>query len=128
MDTTTALDGVYQVSSTSNYDGPLVKRSDGVTEIRNGQTSRRDGNDVLWTSTFHILSDTEVEMVSVADPRDARPDFALLKHDGTPSRAVTTYTSKLRLARKDDKIQLSGQIEYGDEIILLTMRKTANLS
>lgn len=55
---TTALDGIYQVSSTSNYDGPLVKRSDGITEIRNGTTSRRDGNNVLWTSTFHILSDT----------------------------------------------------------------------
>lgn len=122
----TELDGTYQVSSTSNYDGPLEKRSDGVTEIRNGQTSRRDGNNVLWTSTFRVISDTEVEMVAVADPRDARTDFALLKHDGTPSRAVTTYTSTLRLARKGDKIQLSGQIEYGDEIILLTMRKTGN--
>ena len=121
----TELDGVYQVSSTSNYDGPLVKRSDGVTEIRNGQTSRRDGNNVLWTSRFNIISESEVEMVSVADPGEARADFALLKHDGTPSRAVTTYTARLRLARKDDKIQLSGEIEYGDEIILLTMRRTA---
>lgn len=121
----TELDGIYQVSSTSNYDGPLIKRSDGITEIRNGQTSRRDGNNVLWTSTFRVLSESEVEMVSVADPTEARADFALLKHDGTPSRTVTTYTSLLRLARKEDKIQLSGQIEYGDEIILLTMRKTA---
>lgn len=122
---TTDLDGLYHVSSTSNYDGPLVKRSDGVTEIRNGQTSRRDGNNVLWTSSFRIVSEQEVEMVSVADPTEARGDFALLKHDGTPSRAVTTYTARLRLARKEDKIQLSGQIQYGDEIVLLTLRKTA---
>jgi hypothetical protein len=64
-------------------------------------------------------------MVAVADPTEARADFALLKHDGSPSRAITTYTSRLRLARKDDKIQLSGEIEYGDEIVLLTMRKSA---
>lgn len=122
----TELDGVYQVSSASNYDGPLVKRSDGTTEIRNGQTSRRDGNNVLWTSTFKILNETEVEMVSVADPREARGDFALLRPNGTPSRDITTYTSVLRLARKGDKIQLSGQIEYGNEIVILTMRKVGD--
>lgn len=122
----TELDGIYQVSSASNYDGPLVKRSDGTTEIRDGQTSRRDGNNVLWTSTFKVLNETEVEMVSVADPREARDDFALLRPNGTPSREVTTYTSVLRLARKGDKIQLSGQIEYGNEIIILTMRKISD--
>lgn len=122
----TELDGIYQVSSASNYDGPLVKRSDGTTEIRNGQTSRRDGNNVLWTSTFKILNETEVEMVSVADPREARGDFALLRPNGTPSRDITTYTSVLRLARKGDKIQLSGQIEYGNEIVILTMRKVGD--
>ncbi len=122
----TELDGVYQVSSASNYDGPLVKRSDGTTEIRNGQTSRRDGNHVLWTSTFKILNEAEVEMVSVADPSEARDDFALLRPNGTQSRDITTYTSVLRLARKGDKIQLSGQIEYGNEIVILTMRKVGD--
>ncbi len=122
----TELDGIYQVSSASNYDGPLVKRSDGTTEIRDGQTSRRDGNNVLWTSTFNVISESEVEMVAVADPREARDDFALLRPNGTPSREVTTYTSVLRLARKGDKIQLSGQIEYGNEIIILTMRKISD--
>lgn len=121
-----SLDGTYQVSSASNYEGPLVKRSDGTTEVRQGQTSRRDGNNVLWTSTFRVLSETEVEMVSVADPSEARDDFALLRPDGSPSRALTTYTSILRLARKGDKLQLSGQIEYGNEIIILTMRKVGD--
>jgi hypothetical protein len=30
----------------------------------------------------------------------------------------------LKLARKGDKIQMSGQIEYGNDVIFLTMRKT----
>ena len=120
----TELDGIYQVSSASNYEGPLVKRSDGTTEIRNGQTSRYDGNNVLWTSTFKIISDTEVEMTSVADPKDSRIDFLLTRPDGTPTRDIVTYNAKLRMARKGDIIQLSGQIEYGNEIVILTMRRT----
>lgn len=121
--TDTSLDGTYQVSSASNYDGPLVKRSDGTTEIRNGQTSRYDGNNILWTSTFTTLSDTEVQMVSVADPSKARVDFLLTAHDGSPTREPVTYRSILRLARKGDKLQMSGQIEYGNEIIILTLRR-----
>lgn len=124
--TDASLDGIYQVSSASNYDGPLIKRSDGPTEIRNGQTSRYDGNNVLWTSTFTMLSDTEVQMVSVADPAKARVDFLLNAHDGSPTREPVTYRSILRLARMGEKLQMSGQIEYGNEIIILTMRKVAD--
>ncbi|MFN3828200.1 MAG: hypothetical protein ACK4NR_11325 [Micavibrio sp.] len=124
--TDTSLDGTYQVSSASNYDGPLVKRSDGTTEIRNGQTSRYDGNNILWTSTFTTLSDTEVQMVSVADPSKARVDFLLTAHDGSPTREPVTYRSILRLARKGDKLQMSGQIEYGNEIIILTLRRVGD--
>jgi len=120
----TELDGIYQVSSASNYEGPLVKRSDGTTEIRNGQTSRHDGNNVLWTSTFKIISDTEVEMTAIADPSNSRIDFLLTRPDGSPTREIVTYNAKLRMARKGDIIQLSGQIEYGNEIVILTMRRT----
>lgn len=123
---TTELDGIYQVSSASNYEGPLVKRSDGTTEIRNGQTSRRDGNNVLWSSTFSILNNDEVLMISVADPSAARIDFLLTAHDGTPTRNPVTYRSVLRLARKGDKMQMSGQIEYGKEIVILTLRKVGD--
>ncbi|QQG36926.1 MAG: hypothetical protein HYS17_03910 [Micavibrio aeruginosavorus] len=123
---TTELDGIYQVSSASNYEGPLVKRSDGTTEIRDGQTSRRDGNNVLWNSTFTALNENEVLMVSVADPSEARIDFLLTAHDGTPTREPVTYRSVLRLARKGDKMQMSGQIEYGNEIVILTLRKVGD--
>lgn len=117
------LDGQYQISSTSSYQGPLEMRSDGITEIRNGQTSRRDKANCLWTSTFRAISDTEVEMVSVADPTDADADFSLLRPDGSPSRQPVTYTSILKLMRKGDKIQLSGQIEYGGNVTFITMRR-----
>jgi hypothetical protein len=117
------LDGKYNVSSTSSYGGPLERKSDGMTEIRDGKTSRTDDNGVLWSSTFTILGETEVEMVSIADPARARADYALTRPDGVPTREPVTYRTVLKLARKGDRIQMSGQIEYGNDIVFLTMRK-----
>ncbi len=122
------LDGKYLVTSTTDYKGPLEKKSDGETEIRDGQTRRYDRANCLWTSTFNILSETEVEMVSVADPEKADVDFLLLRPDGSPTRDAVTYKTVLKLARKDDRIQMSGQIAYGKDLTFLTMRKTGPLA
>lgn len=122
------LDGKYQVSSTTDYKGPLEKKSDGETEIRDGQTRRYDRANCLWTSTFKVLGETQVEMTSVADPKDADIDFLLTRPDGSPTREPVTYKSILKLARKDDKIQMSGQISYGGDLTFITMRKIAPLA
>ena len=121
------LDGVYQVSSTTSYQGPLEKKSDGTTEIRGGKTERFDKANCKWTSNFTVLSENEVEMVSVADPANADSDFSLTNPDGSPTRQPVTYRAVLKLARKGEKIQMSGQIEYDNNITLLTMRKIASL-
>jgi hypothetical protein len=123
---TISLDGRYQVTSTSNYEGPLERRSDGITEIRGGKTSRTDGNNVVWTSSFIVLNESEVEMISIADPSHARGDFALTRPDGSPTREPVEYRTILKLARKGDRIQMSGRIEYGHEVVLLTLRKTGD--
>jgi len=117
------LDGTYQVSTVSNYDGPLERKSDGVTEIRDGKTSRTDENKVVWTSEFVVMNNKQIKMISVADPSRAAGDFALNRPDGSPTREPVTYESILRYARKGDQIQMSGQIEYGKEIIFITLRK-----
>ncbi len=117
------LDGTYQVTTTTSYQGPLEKKSDGATEIKNGQTKRRDAANCEWTSTFQIISETEVKMTSIADPSEADPDFALKAPNGSPTRQPVTYESILKFSRKGDKVQISGKIEYGDDIIFLTMRK-----
>ncbi|HEU4838116.1 MAG TPA: hypothetical protein VFS88_01740 [Micavibrio sp.] len=122
------LDGKYQVTSTTDYNGPLEKKSDGETEIRDGRTRRYDRANCLWTSTFNILSDTEVEMVSVADPAEADIDFLLLRPDGSPTRDPVTYKTILKFAQKGDRIQMSGQIAYGKDLTFLTMRRTGPLA
>lgn len=121
------LDGIYQVTSTTDYKGPLEKKSDGQTEIRDGQTRRHDRANCLWTSTFKILNETEVEMTSTADPSKADVDFLLTRPDGSPTRDKVTYKTVLKLARKDDRIQMSGQISYGGDLTFITMRKTGPL-
>lgn len=121
------LDGKYLVTSTTDYKGPLEKKSDGETEIRDGQTRRYDRVNCLWTSTFRIVSETEVEMTSVADPEQADLDFLLTRPDGSPTREKVTYRTVLKLARKDDRIQMSGQISYGGDLTFVTMRRTGPL-
>lgn len=117
------LDGTYRVSSTTSYKGPLEKKSDGETVIKDGKTARRDAANCLWTSSFTILNDKEVEMVSIADPSEADSDFSLTKPDGSPTRQPVTYRAILKLARQGERIQMSGQVEYDNDITLLTMRK-----
>lgn len=121
------LDGKYRITSTNSHKGDIEKRSDGETEIRNGQTERLDDAKCKWTSTFEIVNDTEVKMTSVADPTNSAIDFLLTAPDGSPTREITTYEASLKLSRKgDDKIQMSGQIHYGYDVVFLTMRKISN--
>lgn len=120
------LDGRYRVTTTSSYRGPLEKKSDGETEIRGGKTHRFDAANCEWTSSFEIVSETEVKMTSVADPTNSDIDFLLTAPDGSPTRNAVTYEASLKLARKEDKIQMSGQIHYGHDVVFLTMRKIAD--
>jgi len=117
------LDGKYRISTTSSYRGPIEKRSDGETEIVKSRTERFDDANCKWVSTFTVLSETEVKMVSVADPTHSDLDFLLTAPDGSPTRDITTYEACLKLARKGDRIQISGQIHYGHDVIFITMRK-----
>jgi hypothetical protein len=125
MTIATDLDGVYAVNTISDYDGPLQKKSDGQTEIMDGKTHRIDSAGCEWNSTFTWIDDTksQVLMTSIADPLNAAPDFLLTRTDGSPTSDPVTYETTLKVMRKGDKIQMTGTINYGDETVILTMRK-----
>ncbi|PCI00451.1 MAG: hypothetical protein COB76_03590 [Alphaproteobacteria bacterium] len=93
--------------------------------MRDGKTSRVDDAGCEWNSTFTYTDDarTEVLMTSVADPINADTDFLLTRPDGTPTAETVTYEAKLRVMRKGDKVQMTGTLNYGDETVILTMRK-----
>lgn len=115
------LDGNYIISTTSS--DPAQHKSDGETIIENGQTCRFDDANCKWTSTFEIISDTEVKMTSIADASDAHPDFFLISEGNMPTRSPVTFVSALKLARKINKIQISGKVDHGGDIVFITMRK-----
>lgn len=119
----TELDGKYNVTTLSDYHGPVPMRSDGVTEIINGTTNRVDDAGVKWTTTLTPISDAEVAFESVADPTDAADDFCLTLPNGDLTRDPVTYKATLKVARKGDKIRLSGQIEHGKVTTVITMTK-----
>lgn len=119
------LDGTYNVNTITDYDGPLKKQSDGTTTIKNGKTHRVDAAGCVWNSTFTWIDAerTQIKMTSVADPSDADTGFLLTRPDGTPTSDPVTYEAVLKVMRKDDKIQMTGSINYGAETVILTMRK-----
>ena len=118
------LDGKYHVTSMNTLKGDIEKRSDGETENKNGKKERTDDAGCKWTSTFTVLNDNEVKMVSVADASKAAVDFLLTRPDGSPTRDNVTYEATLKLSRKGERIQMSGQIHYGNDVVFLTLRKT----
>ena len=117
------LDGTYRVTTISDYDGPVPMQSDGQTVVKDGMTSRIDKARVKWTTRITPVSETEVLFESLADPSDAAPDFCLIKPNGDLTRDPVTYTTRLQVARKGDKIKLSGQIDHGKIKTILTMIK-----
>lgn len=117
------LDGTYTVTSLTDYRGPLQKQSDGITEIKDGKTYRVDEAGCEWRSTFEWVSETQVKMTSVADPKNARRDFLLIGPNGAPTAEPQIYESTLTVKRMGEKVQMTGTISYGAETIFLTMRK-----
>lgn len=117
------LDGQYRVTTVSDYHGPVPMQSDGVTVIQNGETNRVDKAGCKWNTKISILSDDEVKFESTADPSEAAPDFCLTKENGELTRNSVTYTTIMKVARKGDKIRLSGQIQHGSVMTVITMMK-----
>lgn len=116
------LDGTYTVTSITSYNGPLQKESDGITVIKDGQTSRIDEAGCAWHSTFEWIGEGLVKMTSVADPANARSDFLLVGRDGLPTATPQTYETVMTIKRKGDRIQMTGTIEFGQETVFLTLR------
>lgn len=118
------LDGQYRVTTVSDYNGPVPMQSDGVTEIKNGETDRVDKAGCKWHTKLTVLNDDEVQFESIADPSEASADFCLTKPNGELTRDPVTYTTVMKVARKGDKIRLSGQIENGRVTTVITMMKS----
>ncbi|MBI3442050.1 MAG: hypothetical protein HY052_09680 [Proteobacteria bacterium] len=117
------LDGQYRVTTVSDYHGPIPMKSDGITEIKNGRTQRVDQAGCQWSTCLTVLNDSEVRFESTADPGNAAADFLLTDEGGRLTHEPVTYTTTLKVARKEGKIRLSGNIQHGKILTVITMTK-----
>ena len=115
------LDGKYRVQSKTSYDGPFQLNSDGITEIKNGLTFRKDNKGCTWESSFMPIFGDQVKVESTVDPSTAPKDVMIHDVAGNPTRETVLYKSILNSKIVDGKIVMSGTIICGDETIELIM-------
>jgi hypothetical protein len=117
------LDGRYKISTASDDNASLPLQTDGVTVIVDGFTDRIDRHGCRWTTRLTLVDPHTVKLVTTADPLEADPDFMLTGQDGRPTRKAVEYSALLKASRKNGRLRLSGGIEYGRFITVLTMMK-----
>ena len=114
------LDGVYEVHSCNQERLDYTVDADGMTEIRNGSTLRKDKNGYIWESKFAITGTDTVEMVSSVDPSHVSGKYLRDKH-GERTTSILTFHTVLTATWKDNRLILTGLIEHGPEKIYLKM-------
>ncbi len=117
------LDGQYEVHSETNYGGPFWLKGDGVTEVKNGLTYRKDKSGCIWESAFSVIGENRVQIESTVDPSHADDAMYIVDEKGNPTKSIVTYKSVLSAQIVDGKLVLSGDIKHGTETTRLTMTK-----
>jgi hypothetical protein len=117
------LDGKYQVVS-QKVDGiNNIPDGDGITEVKNGLTYRKDKNGFIWESAFTVTGPDMVEMESTIDPSHAESGTFITDEKGNPTKAMTTYRAALKASRENGRLVLKGEIKHAGETTFLTLTK-----
>jgi len=121
------LDGKYEVRSETSDGGPYILNGDGVTEIKNGLTYRKDKNGFIWESAFSIEGD-RVAMESTIDPSHATgPERFIKDEKGNLTSGMMTYRAMMDVKRDGGKLVLIGEINHGTIKTRLTMTKLSSI-
>ena len=117
------LDGKYETPSERVSGGTAVPDADGMTEIRDGLTFRKDKNGFIWESSFTLAGPDKVQMESTIDPSHA--DKYLKDEKGNLTKAMLTYRATLAVSREGGRLVLKGDVNHAGEVTRLTMTKVA---
>jgi hypothetical protein len=116
------LDGRYEITTKTNESGPHVLDGDGVTEVKNGLTWRKDKNGFIWESAFSITDDA-VLMQSTLDPSHAPGGKFITDEKGNPTKSIMTYKTVMTVSRDGGRLTLSGDIRHGTTVTRVTMTR-----
>ncbi len=117
------LDGRYEIRTRTSAAGPYMLDSDGVTEVKDGTTWRKDKNGFIWESFFTILAGA-VQMESTLDPSHAPGGGKfIIDENGNPTKSIMKYKTMLSVSRNEGRMVLSGDIRHGDTVTQVTMTR-----
>jgi hypothetical protein len=117
------LDGTYEIRSETSDGGPYRINGDGVTEVRQGRTYRKDQNGFIWESRFSIAGKDKVLLESTLDPSLADEDFFIKDNKNNLTREKVTYKGELVARQERGRFTLRGEIKHGIVTTRITMTR-----
>lgn len=119
------LDGKYDIRSETSDGGPYLINGDGVTEVKQGRTYRKDKNGFIWESRFSIAGKDKVALESTLDPSLADEDLFIKDNKNNLTREKVTYKGELLARTERGRLVLRGEIRHGIVTTRITMTKMA---
>lgn len=117
------LDGRYEIRSETSDGGPYQLNADGLTDIKQGRTYRKDKNGLIWESAFKIIARDKIAMESTCDPSLADEEVYIKDDKNNLTRSKVTYRGELIVRRIGNKLLLQGEIRSGIVTTRLTLTK-----
>jgi hypothetical protein len=117
------LDGKYEIRSETSDGGPYLINGDGVTEVKDGRTYRKDKNGYIWESVFKVIGKDKVQLSSTLDPSLSDEDNYIKDNKNNLTRDKVTYTGDLIVRTEFGKLVLRGEIKHGIVTTRITMTK-----
>lgn len=117
------LDGKYDIRSETSDGGPYLINGDGVTEVKDGRTYRKDKNGYIWESRFQIIGKDKVLLESTLDPSLADEDLYIKDNRNNLTREKVTYKGELIVRTEFGRLVLRGEIRHGIVTTRITMTK-----
>jgi len=120
------ISGQYKLQHVTSRPHSEDQRGMEVIQIENGQSHFKDMYGCIWDTTFKTIDEDHIKMTAQVDQSQVDMDHVLSAESGRASAENLTYESLLKISRKDDSIHLSGQIEIGDDIVIISLHKVTN--
>ncbi len=117
------IDGKYEIRSETSDGGPYLINGDGVTEVRDGRTYRKDKNGFIWESVFKVSGKDKVALESTLDPSLADEDLFIKDNKNNLTRQKVTYKGDLIARQENGRLTLRGEIKHGIVTTRITMVK-----
>lgn len=117
------LEGRYEIRTETSDGGPYHINGDGITEIKDGRTWRKDEKGLVWESQFTVAGRNTVRLETTLDPSGADEDTFIKDSKNNLTREPVTYRGELVARQENGRLVLSGEIRHGIVTTRVTMKK-----